>query len=369
MLAGLFALTTLTGCGELVAPFSSEEATAVVQDAFTAANPGGRTGSLLRGKAVWLETDVFDKSCLEEKDLAFNDDPANRPTSAAGKPRISATYEHQKWLTASTEQGYCVYMGDDPTLEVGEVAWNLDRYRVNVTYGLSNATPWWECVANNKKSRVIEVVDEGGKPALQGSMALFEGDCPHPLPSGETRKGSSTPNPTGKEPSKSEVAALVEQFDKALYDGDFVTALDMVSCYNVFEDPTWGACSAGEIVSVGPSFTGNPRAQDGTPWLEYVATDAGSLGKLKRDRKIKGRWHVMMKHKRSGKARSFAVERVGGALKLVGVVGRQAEAITAVRFVYDLHDRDKSDILTRRLEGEEIDEAGNPTVPVEEEEQ
>ena len=116
----------------------STAAKAAVEAAFAEANPPGRTGLELAGKAVWLGTSAFDKSCLESKDLAFNDDPGSRPASSG--PRISPTYAAQRYLTASTELGYCVYLGDTPVLTVEDASWGGDRYRVNIKVGMQKAS-------------------------------------------------------------------------------------------------------------------------------------------------------------------------------------------------------------------------------------
>ena len=163
-----------------------------------------------------------------------------------------------------------------------------------------------------------------------------------------------------KAPSSAKVKTLAEEFDKALHDADFEAARKLTRCVNVFEDPMWDACAIGELVSVGPSFSGEQRGRDGTPWIEYTVRDIGDFGAIKADRTDPTLFHVMMKHKRSGKDRSFSVQYDDGDWFLFGVVGQKAEALTAMRFVNDLHDRGKRDILERRVNGEKIDHQGNP---------
>ena len=363
----------LAGCGPAVS-ISEEEARGVLEPALTEATPAGRTGLLLKGKAVWLQAPHFDKSCLEQKDLAFNDDPAGRPSSSGGIPRISPTYKNQRYLTASTQTGYCVYLGEGLSAEIKEAEFDWgtqDRWRFTVAYSMATPTPWFECLDAKVKERQIVVRQgdgDGAAPVIEGTVALAEGDCPHPLPAGEDRTASSRPTTAApKAPTKAQVTAAIKAYDDALYDGDFLAARDALSCYNLFEDPMVGTCSVAEVIAAGPVPRGEARMQDGTPWLEYIQDDYSNFGRIVRDRKDKSLYHVMYKHKRNNKDRSISVQYVKGDWKLVGIVGKQAESITTARIINDLHDRDTRDIFERRLAGETIDEAGNPLFPEEEE--
>jgi hypothetical protein len=354
--------------GGLTASVEKQAAVDAVQAAFAAANPPGRTGLELSGKAVWLKAGQFDKSCVESKDLAFNDDPGKRAEGQGGVPRISPTYAAQRFLTASTPTGYCVYLGADPAIAIDaeKAAWNVDRWRIPATISMGSPSPWFECLTTAEKSRVIEVVDGGGGvPEVVGDVDLDQGACPSPLPGGEERAAGT--RPTGKPkrpPSADEVRALASAFDQALFDGDFVGALGMVSCVNLFEDPVFGTCSVGELISLGPAFQGQPRGQDGTPWLEYAATAPAELGRVTPDRKDPTLFHVLMKSKRTGRERSFAVQWADGAWKLFGVVGKKTEALTPIRFVYDLHRPDRRDIFEKRRAGAQLDEEGNSLIPL-----
>lgn len=165
--------------------------------------------------------------------------------------------------------------------------------------------------------------------------------------------------PAKKAPTKAQVVSLMKEFDQALHDADFAAARSKTRCVNLFEDPMWDACSLGELVSVGPSFF-ESRGRDGTPWLEYTVSSADDIGRIVADRFDKTLYHVMMKHKRSGRDRSFTVQWADGQWFLYGVVAQKAEALTSMRFVNDLHEADKRDILKRRIEGEKIDHNGNP---------
>jgi len=367
LLAQLSSVAWLSACGPDLNP---DLAQAAVEEAFAEANPAGRTGLELLGKNVWLQASVFDEGCLTSKNLAFPDDPSRRPANSG--PRISPTYEAQRYLTAATETGFCVYLGDTPTLTVDEVSWGGDRYRVHVTYGMEKATDWFECLESSEKKRMIEVtIDEAGVPQLGRNVDLYKGACPHPLPEGASREGTKRPKKdAAPKPTKAEVVALAKDFDQALWDMDFVKAKEMTSCFNLFEEKKYGSCAVSEFLSLGPIQRGEMRAQDGTPWHEYAFTDldSASFG-LVRDSGDPSVWHATVKHKRTGKTKSFGVQRVGTSWKMLGVVGRQAEAITTVRYMNDFHDRSKRDIFDRRLAGEEIDENGEPLNPDAEEQE
>lgn len=371
--APLLALVlTACGAGGLGASVDKQAAIDAVQAGFTAANPAGRTGLELSGKAVWLQAGQFDKSCVETKNLAFNDDPGERAAGSEGVPRISPTYDAQRFLTASTATGYCVYMGDDPAIAIDaeKASWSVDRWRIPVKITMGKASPWFECLNGTETARTVEVSDGGGGvPKVETALDLHQGACPAPLPGGEDRVAGT--RPTGKPkgaPSKADVRKLADAFDQALYAGDFVAALGMVSCVNFFQDPIFGTCAVGDLIAVGPSFQGQPRGQDGTPWLEYAAASAEELSQIQPDRKDPTLFHVVMKSKRTGRDRSFAVQWAGGSWKLLGVVGKKTEALTPIRFTYDLHKPDRRDIFEKRRNGELLDEEGNHLIPQVEEE-
>ena len=359
----------IAGCGAaggLQGGADGDVAKAAVEAAFTSANPPGRTGLELRGKSVWLETTAFDKGCLESKDLAFNDDPKGRPPNAG--PRISPTYGAQRYLTATTEQGYCLLLGADPTLTIDDVSWGGDHYRVTAKVGMTTPTPWFECLTADQKERRIEVeIDEAGQATLRQPLDLGQGGCPHPLPAGEDRgPGTAAPKLTHTAPSKADVVALAGSIDKSLYDGDFLSVRDQTACYNLVDDkPFYGNCAVGDFISIGPSFQGEARAQDGTPWAEYTIKSLDDVGRIVADRADRGLFHVTMKHKRTGKDRSFSLKRGPDGWLMVGVISQKAEALTTVRFLNDLHRADQRDIFQRRLDGEEIDHLGEPLNPVE----
>lgn len=365
----------LPGCGPSVS-ITEEEARGVLEPALQAATPAGRTGLLLKGKNVWLQAPVFDKSCLEQKDLAFNDDPGSRPAGQGGVARISPTYLNQRFLTASTPTGYCLVLGEGLQAEIKEATFDWgtqDRWRFQVAYTMQSPTPWFECLDEKVRTREIVVRQgdgEGAAPVIEGTVALAEGDCPHPMPLGEDRTARAAPSgkPKGA-PSRADVEAAVQRFDEALWAGDFLAVRDAMVCYNLFEDDKVGSCSVGELVALGPVPRGEPRMQDGTPWLEYLQDDWRSFGRVVPDGKDRTLVHVMVEHKRTKAPRSFSLQWDGGEWKVVGIVARQAESITAARIINDLHDRKKRDIFGRRLAGERIDEQGNPLDPVEEEEE
>ncbi|NOY24957.1 MAG: hypothetical protein GXP62_03705, partial [Oligoflexia bacterium] len=213
----------LAACGPSVS-ISEEQARAVLEPALAQATPAGRTGLLLKGKAVWLQAPMFDKSCLEKNDLAFNDDPAHRPTSGGGVPRISPTYKNQRFLVASTDTGYCVYLGSGlkAQIEKAEYDWaTQDRWHFQVTYTMDQTTPWFGCLDHKVTSREIVVRQgegPGAAPVIEGQVALAPGDCPQPLPAGEDRTASARPTAKApKAPTRDQVIGAIKAFDDALW--------------------------------------------------------------------------------------------------------------------------------------------------------
>ncbi len=355
----LLAALALVACGP---PLKPEEAKKKVEEAFAEANPSGRTGIEIRGKAVWFEAPYFEDACLEEHDLAFNDDPASRPTSV-GK-RISPTYQAQRWITASTPSGYCIYLGSDPGIDVdlAGIEWAGDRYKVPAKVTMGSPSPWFQCLDAAIREPVVQLlVDQDGNTSIEGDISLRQGACPSPLPGGEDRTPRARPtDKPPKPPTRDQVIALEKQLDDAFYTLDFEKVRDLSICYNLFEKDRVGTCSVGEFVALGQSFKGEQRPQDGLPWMEYTIRKPEDIGRIVRDRKDPTMYHVMMKRKRDGRDRSFAVQWVDGRWKMVAVVGLKAEGLTHARYVYDLHRPDRRDVFERRLAGEELDEHGNP---------
>lgn len=356
------ALAFLISCGP---PLSKEDVTEAVKARFAVDNPPGRTGLELVGKAVWLRASFFDDRCIEEKDLAFNDLPSKRPKGSQGVKRISPTYENQRYLTAATEKGFCVYLGEDPTLTIDDALWLEGKWRLRVTYGMEKPTPWFECLSDLTRQREIVIPVEEGKPVFESSLALTDDTCPHPLPPGEDRKPKQRPTARpDTAPTRQAVSALFTAFDKALYDQDLEKALGMVSCYNLFEKEKYGTCSAGEIVNLGPlPRNGKTRPSDGPPWLEYISDTADGFTAIGPDSADKTMFHARFKPRRTGKERSVGLQWVGGQWKIVGVVSNKAESITTMRIVYDLDRAERRTLFERRMKGELIDEQGIPYDP------
>lgn len=354
----------LPACGPGISP---EQATEAVMTAATQANPAGRMGVELLGRSRWVKGEMFDPTCLMSKDLAFVDDP-----KAISNIRISPTWDNQAYLTGDTPMGWCALLGEGATVELSEPELVDDAYLVRASFSMAKPTPWFECLADKVKTRDIFVrVDENKQPVLDGDLALPRGECPLPMPAGEERAGT-TVRPTKappKSPGRQTALTLMKEFDQALWDKDRLAALELVSCHNPFaaDKKYYGSCTPAELLQVGPHPRGEERLGDGNPWLEYTIADFDDIGRMQRDKRWSNRYHVLMTHKRSGRDRSFAMEWADGKWKLVGVVGALGADLTSLRFVYDLHRADKSAILDKRLEGEEIDEAGNPLDPLAEE--
>lgn len=356
----LLLLATLTGCPTV----PEEDARAAIQQAFEAANPPGRVGVEVKGKSVWLTAPMFQEECLHDNDLAFSDDSKKRPRGSKGL-RISPTYTNQRFITGFTDAGWCIYLGSDPRIDIREGTWEGDHWDYFVIMSFAEASPWAQCLDYPVLNRQVSVVRaEDGSAKLETDLAIVDGTCPQPLPGGEERRSAVRPTTKpSSPPSLDQVKALLGQFDQALYDRDFETALDLVSCYNVFEEQRYGTCSVAELINLAPlPRNGQARPEDGPPWSMNVFDSLDAMKRVSADRDDPSLFHVEITPRRGDK-RSLAVQWVAGSWKLVGVVGLKAEDLTMMQIVYDLDRKEKREIFERRMQGEPIDAKGNPYDP------
>lgn len=344
---------------------SDEEMGKLVVDAFSAANPPGTVGAELGGKGVWYSAIFLDPDCLTSRDLAHADDPSLRPTSAAGIPRMSPRYETQNWITYSTPKGWCLYLGENPKINVEGVRKIGNYYEVDTVVSVENPSPYWTCMTDGFIHRVVEVrKGADAKYAVNSPVDLHQGGCPVPLPGGFERKPSTRPSIAPPHaPAPAHVEQLISAFDKALFQRQFEAALALVSCVNLFEKSPWGSCSVGELVALGPSIERATGPEHGVPWLEGAISAASDLGEIRRDSADPTLYHVTVVHQRTKRPRTLAVQWVDGQWKLLGVVGQKGEGLTSMRFLYDLDQRDRREVFERRLAGEQVDELGNPLDP------
>jgi len=343
--------------------FSEEVAIDTVMRAFVEADPPGRSGVELRGRSVWLTAPMFDASCLEEKGLAFQDADVGRPDAQRGVTRISPTYKAQRFITAPTQDGWCVLLGENPTLTITNARRDEGVWRLSAVYGMERPAPWFECLDGTALQRSLQVGSHDGEPEVIGSVAFFDDTCPTPMPGGEERVGRPRPvTPPPHPPSREEVRALLQAFDDALAAKDHARAMDLLACFNPYEKEPWEACSVAEALRLAPLLHGRPEDPgEGPPWLEYVVDDVGDFGAIVPDGQDRTLFHVRMQSRHG--PRSLAVQWADGAWRLVGVVGSKAEDITTMRIVYDLDRPEKRAVFERRLRGESIDEKGYPVDP------
>jgi hypothetical protein len=326
----------------------AESAKSFVQEQALAVNPGGRVGLEFIGKAQWVKGPQFDRECLMSKDIAFTD---------SGNT-VSPTYKQQQFLTTATDRGWCVYLGDNIQVDVGAPAVNGGGWVVPVVYSVSNPTPWAECLRTEFRNRTVSVyADENGEPKLKGDLAFLAGDCPTPMPGGETRKSGQRPNAKApKTPSKAQALEVLQAFDQALFERDWLGALDQISCYNLLEEGFYASCAPSDLLQVGPHPRGQERTGDGPPWTEYSLKALSDVQTVRSGKE--GMVHVVLEHKRTKKLRSVSLEWTGQEWKVVGIIHKKGHDLSTVRFLNDLHDPAKATILERRIAGEKIDEKG-----------
>lgn len=352
-------LPVLAGCSH------DEEITQIVLDSFAEANPQGTFGAEVGGKGIWFTAPFFDGDCLTARDLAHQDLPEMRPANARETLRISPRYESQQWWTTSTPRGWCVFLGRDPSIEVTGIQKAGPLYQVSTEITVQDPSPYWQCMADWAVHRTVDLEHRDGTFELQTDMGLFQGDCPVPLNTDGLER-VSVARPTAAPPSPptaAQVASLAREFDAKLLAQDYLGARDLVYCYNVYAEEHFGTCSVSDFIALGPQFDTNTGPQHGVPWLEYAVRSPDEFKRIRVDRDDPTMYHVSLTHRRSNRPRTFAVQWVGGEWKLVGVVGLMAEGLTSARFLYDLDKRDRREVLERRLQGEAIDENGNPLDP------
>ena len=355
----------LTSC-DSVTGGGGEAAEALVRSAFDAQSKPGPFGTEALGKGVWYRAPAISTSCLMQKNWGFRDDPSHSANSDSS-PRLSPVFDAQTSWTYASEKGYCIYLGDDLTMEVKGSTKLMDIWSVDVEYSMGRPGGWWECVDPKMKARAIRVITNGaGELEIDGVAGMFQGGCPAPLPLGMVRKAQPLPKGKPSPPTKAEAMAAAKKLDDALWAQDYIAALDAVACYNLFNEKPFGTCAVSEIINVGPIPRGELRMQDGTPWSMNVFRSIDDLGKITPDKVDKTMFHIEVKpedRKKKREARTIAIQKVDGEWKLVGFVNALAEGLTSMRFVYDLDRKDKREIFDRRLKGEKIADDGTSLDP------
>lgn len=347
----------LVGCSDGDAAIK-ESAKQVVLEAFQSADRGGPVGVEVVGKGVWWKSAAIDDDCLREKQIAFRD------PQPGGGGRFSPTYAEQTVFQASTDDGFCVYVGDDLSIEIDEVSQYDGAWVVDVVFGIGKPGKWWECLDPVQQKRPVRLAQsDDGAFSIETEPALFGGACPKPLTLVNLqRKGSAPPNsPPSSAPSLRDVVVAAKRVDDALWEGDLKAAAEATACYNLYEKNKFGSCSAAEFANVGPITRGELRRRDGPPWTNNAFTSLDEIQRPKRDRKDPTLFHSVVSPGGLKKAkRTISIQWVDGAWKLVGLVQRKAEGLTSVEYVTDLGRNDARDIFGRRLEGEDIDHRGLP---------
>lgn len=335
-----------------------ERAVALVQETFAARKTAGAVGVEALGKGVWYRAEAFNSGCLESKQWAHRD------RSGGDAPRVSPNYEAQGAFQQTTADGWCVWIGDDLDMQTGAVNRFGDAWVVDVTFTVARPGGWWDCVDDKQRQAVVRVIEgRDGALSIEKDPALWGGGCPRPLPIANPARAPGK-RPTAappRPPTGADVVAAAKAFDDALYAHDLGAALDALACWNLFEKEPFGACSASELVAVGPIPRGASRREDGTPWSQNVFRSLDAIGRPEADRKDKTMFHAEVKAA-DGKhpRRTISVQWVDGSWKLVGAVSRKAEGLTSVEAVLDLDRKEKREIFDRRVAGEAIDFQGNP---------
>lgn len=324
----------------------------------------GRLSWVLDGKAQWSEGRGFERSCLDEKDIAFH----HHLKAAKIQPTLSA----QKYFTTSTKKGYCLDMGEGLSIVVDSIASDsasvsAGSYKTTVHFEMKEPTPWFSCLSENFLSRDIYLKFKDGAISIDDSSGLAlreDEECIQPGVAFVERK--ETPRPTEapkKAPSQAEIQDLLTKFDQALFDYDYAKATSYVSCANLI-DAKWGYCTLAELLPLGQILK-EERMRDGNPWLSNTARDFSVFTTVTRDSKDPTMYHLRYKDRRNKKPLSISIQYVGGEWKLFGAIAEVQQGITPLSFILNLHDKETKEIFERRLAGEQIDSKGRPLNPFE----
>ena len=357
-------ILVLAGC-DAVIDSRDAEVQAFVEQAFADVRPAGAAGTEVLGKGVWYRTPVFDGQCLQNKELGIRDQ--GRGGGGGEGTRISPRYGHQDDWVRATEKGFCVYLGDNLSMDVKNVTKVGEDWVVDVAYAMGIPGKWWECVAADQKTSVVRVkAGADGALKLDSDVGLARGECPQPLPNdGRSRTGGKRPKKKpARKPSVDDARAALKRLDDALWEADPVAALAATSCYNLYEKEQYGACSVGEILNVGPIPRGEMRMQDGPPWTMNAFRSLDDIGPVKPDKDDDTLFHVQVApEKGKRKERHASIQWADDEWKVVGVVQRLGEGLTYVEYVNDLDRKDKREIFERRMKGEAIGPDGTPVHP------
>lgn len=347
------------GCGS--SGDRAEEVKSWVSEQLAAARVAGTIGVPVFGKGVWYTTTAFDSDCLMEKDLAFV-----RDVGAKGA-RISPTYDAQTSFQATIDGGYCIAVGEDLDFTVAEPQKRPEGgWSVPVAFRASNERDWWKCLDTRQLSAHVLVNEDAARFSMVKRPILADDHCPRPLRTANPDRiprTSSSSAPSGP-PSADDVRGLMGAFDRALANGDPGAALDLVSCFNLFEKVPYGACSAAEVITLGPLPSTESARRHAPPWSMGAFKDFSTLGRPFADRQNATWFHVPVAPASKGRpGRTATVQWTGDAWKLVGVVQRKAEGLTTMELVNDLDRSDKRAIFERRMKGEPIGPDGHPLDP------
>lgn len=325
----------------------------------------GRVSWQLDGKGQWSQGRGFERSCLDEKNIAFHHH------LKAGK--IQPTLSSQLYFTTSTKKGYCIDMGEGLSLVVDAIASDsasvsAGSYKTTVHFEMKEPTPWFTCLSENFLRREFYMSFKDGNITIDDSSGLVlreDEACTQPGVAFVERKEQSRPTEAPKKaPSQKEIQDLLNKFDQALYDFDFAKAISYISCANLIE-AKWGYCTLSELLPLGHVTKGEERMRDGRPWLSNTARDFTVFTTVTRDRMDPTMFHLRYKDRRNKKPLSISIQYVEGEWKLFGAIAEVQQGVTPLSFILNLHEKETRDIFERRLAGEEIDSKGRPLNPFE----
>ena len=379
-------LSLALACGDEESMVDIEDIRGQAEAALAAhSTESGSVGFELVGHgSSWYST-MFDESCIQGNEIGWVEDE-DAVVMGEKTAYFIPDYRGQQWITATTDDGYCLYMGEDVTYSVVDVKEDsegreLEANPVTITWSISvsDPSPYFECLRDSTTSPTITLKPNQAFVEPE-ALTIFDNDCrgmPKPYDreeaGGKSFPDSDPPSP----PSQSDIRELLKDMDDALAERDLEAALELTQCYNLTmveselpeEDEEWmptlqreaiGACIPSDLLDSGPAFQDSDDPWL-VPWLEGRIDSSDKVGKIWLEKGSNGlrgseQWdgqatktvyHVELlgteKKADSEKpwervgSKSISVQWVDGGWKLIGIVDDLNQGISPVRYVNDLH--------------------------------
>ena len=368
---GFWILSLAVACGDDAPVVSVSDFQAQAESFMANSDISGSFGYELVGHgSVFYSTDFVD-TCLRENQLGWMES-VGVMFRGDRTSYFMTNYEAQQYMTQTTEDGYCLYLGENLSVELIDVVEDsegreLEANPFTIRWALtsSDPSPYFECLSEQVLNPTVTVLPNQSFEA-PAALSLFDNACqgmPEPY-SREDEGGDAYPSTEPPSaPTTAEIQTLLEDFDDALASRDLEAALEHVQCYNLLvvdrteveedeperqpDEAAIGACIPSDLLDTGPSFASTEDSWL-IPWLEGHIDSVSEVLEptIERGAEPANVYHIelantdpdpdlAMPRRRGNK--SITVQWVNGEWKLLGLIESANSGITPVRFVNDLH--------------------------------